>query len=121
MVLIVDDDRAFCYSLKDILEMAGFGVFTAHNGNEVMDLVTDEKPDIVIMDVVLPDKNGIQVMADLRKKIANLPVILVTGQGEIDEIAKQTKNEIDTFLFTKPLPVEKFLERLVEVSKNSKN
>ena len=90
-VVIVDDDVKNLMLEKDLLEVAGFEVFTAENAADGVAITRKEKPDIIIMDVRLPDMRGSVAARILRqdKETSNIPIIFVTASvmvGERDEI-----------------------------------
>jgi two-component system cell cycle response regulator DivK len=93
--LVVDDNRNNLMLEKDLLEVAGFEVFEAENAADGIALTRKEKPDIIIMDVRLPDMRGTEAARILRedKELNNIPIVFVTasvmaeGRGEINAIA----------------------------------
>jgi two-component system, cell cycle response regulator DivK len=92
--LVVDDDGKNLMLEKDLLEVAGFEVFEAENASIGITIARKEKPDIIIMDVRLPDMSGIEAARILRqdKETCDIPIVFVTasvmagGRKEIDNI-----------------------------------
>ena len=89
--LIVDDNRNNLLLEKDLLEVAGFEVFTAENATDGIAIARKEKPDIIIMDVRLPDMRGSEAARILRedKVTSDIPIVFVTASvmaGEREEI-----------------------------------
>ena len=85
-ILIVDDDVELVGLLSFALETAGYAVRTAFDGSEAMAMVREREPDLVILDVNLPSKDGFQVLGELRK-ISQAPVVMLTVRAtEEDEI-----------------------------------
>ena len=82
-VLIVDDDTTFCLMLKSFLENNGFTVQEVFNAESALKALSQEKFDMVLTDFRLPDKDGIQLLNEIRKEWADLPVILMTRYAEI--------------------------------------
>jgi two-component system alkaline phosphatase synthesis response regulator PhoP len=80
-VLLVDDDLGFCEATKLLLESKGFEVVVAHNGIEGLEKVRAELPNLVILDVMMPEMNGYDVCVVLKAdpKLKRIPVILLTG------------------------------------------
>jgi CheY-like chemotaxis protein len=66
-VLAVDDNETHSYALRKILEHAGFEVLLAHNGSDTLSLARDHKPDVVLLDINLPDMTGYDVCSTLKK------------------------------------------------------
>lgn len=112
MVLVVDDDPVFSQDLGLWLQEAGFAASFARNGSEALQLVRGCPPDIVILDMVLPDKNGINVLDEMRREVPALPVFLVTVHSEISSLIRQAVEDKATAFFTKPLLIEDFLKHL---------
>jgi len=111
-ILVVDDNPGVRNSLQMQLEDMGYPVYLAENGDEAIELLTLSVPDLVILDVVMPDKNGQDVLAWIRnnKDTRDLPVIILTGYplfGELDGLrslgieACVEKSENLSSLFTK--------------------
>ncbi|MBU2548723.1 MAG: response regulator transcription factor [Proteobacteria bacterium] len=80
-VLIIDDDIKLQRLLKDYLEGYGYRVATRPDGLEAMDAVLRETPDIIILDIMMPGKDGLEVLRDIRRQ-ASVPVIMLTAKGE---------------------------------------
>ena len=86
-VLIVEDDDSMAVALKDGFEYEGFEVTLARDGAAGLQLATDEAPDLLILDVMLPKMNGLDVCRQIRKDGNSLPVIMLTARGqEIDKV-----------------------------------
>jgi CheY-like chemotaxis protein len=80
-VLIIDDDLAVQDALKAVVESAGYTVVLADNGREGIDLMKDDRADLVITDILMPVKEGIETIKELRSKWPDLPVIAISGGG----------------------------------------
>ena len=80
-ILLVDDDRELDLMLTEYLSAEPFGIVTAVDGTEALDLLTKENFDLVILDVMLPSLNGFDVLRRLRQTLA-VPVIMLTARGE---------------------------------------
>ena len=99
-VLIVDDELLFCEMMSDFLKKKGYKVRTSQSGIEALKLVEDEKPDIVLLDLLMPEMTGEAVLKELKKRYPDLPVLMVTvfssekkalellRQGAVDYITK---------------------------------
>lgn len=81
-ILLVDDDLTFLITYQKILERNGFTVMPARDGEKALNLALAEKPDIVILDVDIPKKDGLEVMKELRASEwgKNVPIIILTGK-----------------------------------------
>jgi len=88
-ILIIEDDKALALTLKDFLEENAMQVWHASSGEEGLSLYHKEKPDLIVLDVMLPQKSGFDVIAEIRDKDFSLPIIMMTG-SEFD-VNSQTK------------------------------
>jgi two-component system phosphate regulon response regulator OmpR len=80
-VLLVDDDEKLCKLLREYLEDYGFQVLTLGDGTSVVKTIRAESPDIIILDIMLPGKDGLDVLKEIRKEFS-MPVIMLTAKGE---------------------------------------
>ena len=80
-ILVCDDERDIVSALKIYLEAEGYGIFTAYNGNEAVRSVEDNEIHLVLMDIMMPECDGITALVKLRE-ISNIPVILLTAKSE---------------------------------------
>ena len=86
-VLIVEDDDSMAVALKDGFEYEGYNVVLARDGATGLEMAGKEKPDLMILDVMLPKMNGLDVCRQIRKEGNNLPIIMLTARGqEIDKV-----------------------------------
>jgi UDP-3-O-[3-hydroxymyristoyl] N-acetylglucosamine deacetylase len=108
-VLIIDDERDILESLASILGDEGFTVFKAHDGREGLAIFEQERPRIVILDVWMPELDGLQVLKEIRKKDPEAAVIVISGHGTISTAVEAVKMGAYDFL-EKPLSIEKVLE-----------
>ena len=94
-VLVVDDEEDVRYFLSDILEDAGFVVRTAADGVEALERVREQIPDLISLDLVMPNKSGIRFLHELRRnrKWASIPVVIVTAHAH-DHLGGQDFREI---------------------------
>lgn len=85
-ILIVDDDKNICDVLRLYLEKEGYGVILCHDGNEAVVKFNALNPDLVLLDIMLPGMDGLQVCREIRKK-SSVPIIMITAKGEtIDKV-----------------------------------
>jgi DNA-binding response OmpR family regulator len=86
-VLVVEDDDAMAVALKDGFEYEGYEVITARDGAQGLRLATEQSPDLIILDVMLPKMTGLDVCKRLRSDGNNVPIIMLTARGqEIDKV-----------------------------------
>ena len=89
-VLIVEDDRPLSQAIQVILKKEGISFLAAYDGEEALELAISEKPDLILLDLMLPKIDGFVVLKTLREKLEtkNTPVIIVSNLGEEEAIAK---------------------------------
>jgi twitching motility two-component system response regulator PilH len=83
-ILLVDDSKTELHFLSDVLSRQGFRVRTAENGNEALRRIAEEKPDLILMDVVMPGLNGFQLTRTITRdpQYADVPVIMCTSKNQ---------------------------------------
>jgi len=107
-VLIVDDEEGIRESLSGILEDEGYDVLTASSGEDALAITKEHMPDIVFMDVWLPEMDGLETLSRLKEIDANIPVIMISGHGNIEIAVKATRLGAYDFL-EKPLSLDKVI------------
>ena len=107
-ILIVDDEENILRSLEGILSDEGFEVINAKSGPEAMEKIQEEIPDLVLLDIWMPGKDGIETLADIKASYPSLQVIMMSGHGTIETAVKATKEGAYDFV-EKPLSLEKLL------------
>ena len=92
-VLIVEDDSMISSMYKTKLDASGFSVLTADNGADGLETAKGEKPDLILLDVILPQLDGFSVLEELKKdeKTKNIPVIVLTNLGTEEDFDKGKK------------------------------
>jgi twitching motility two-component system response regulator PilH len=88
-ILLVDDSKTELHHLSELLRRKGYEVRTAENGEEAMRRLADDKPDLILMDVVMPGQNGFQLTRAITRdpRFADVPVIMCTSKGlETDKV-----------------------------------
>jgi two-component system OmpR family response regulator len=117
-ILVVEDDRNLLDTLKYNFRKEGYGVATAADGAEALDVARREKPDVIILDIMLPKLSGFEVCRILRKEMAT-PILMLTAKDE--EIDKVVGLEIgaDDYM-TKPFSMRELLARVGAMLRRSK-
>ncbi|MDA2916829.1 response regulator [Nitrospinae bacterium AH_259_B05_G02_I21] len=101
-ILVVDDEIAVCKQLRKFLEPKGYSVLEAHSGEEALSIYKQEKPDVVLLDVMMLGMNGLETLKELKSFDPEASVIIVTAIRE-KELAKQTLAEGAFDYITKPI------------------
>ncbi|WP_323704608.1 response regulator transcription factor [Mammaliicoccus sp. Dog046] len=81
-VLVVDDEQSIVTLLKYNIEQAGYQVIVAYDGVQALEKVNDEKPDLVVLDVMLPEKDGIEVCKTIRSDKNQVPILMLTAKDD---------------------------------------
>ncbi len=102
-ILIVDDEPDIIAFLGALLEENGYTSVSAKDGAEGLELLRDEKPDLVLLDLMMPKKSGITMFQELRKDpdLSSVPVVVVTGVSEVTGV------DFRNFMFKQPMRDEK--------------
>jgi two-component system nitrogen regulation response regulator NtrX len=107
-VLIVDDESAIRESLRMVLEYEGLKVLEASSGDQGLQQVRRVQPDAVLLDIKMPELDGLQVLELLRERGYEMPVIIITGHGDIETAIEATRKGAFDF-FEKPLQRDRVL------------
>ncbi|NPA11147.1 MAG: response regulator transcription factor [Epsilonproteobacteria bacterium] len=110
-VLILEDDTILADSLKDILEDEGIQTDIANNADEAYELTFNNKYDLYIFDINLPDENGIEVLKNLKRADDTTPTIFLTALTDIKTISKAFESGAIDYI-KKPFDIEEFLIRV---------
>jgi DNA-binding response OmpR family regulator len=110
-ILVVEDDPAILAGLTDLLEGEGFGVVTATDGDAALRLHAGEKPDLVLLDIMLPEKNGYDVCREIRRGDPVTPVIMLTAKGEEVDTVVGLELGADDYV-VKPFGASELLARI---------
>lgn len=108
-ILVVDDEQAVLDFVRHTLEREGFRVSTAAGGAEALELVRQEAPDLVVLDLKMPGMDGPTTLKEIRKAHAALPVIIITGYPDSDLMAEALRYS-PVLLLPKPVPPRQLLE-----------
>jgi len=112
-ILVVDDDRINNKMISKKLEKRGFEVVEAFNGKQCLDIVDQQQVDLVLLDIMMPDLFGSEVLVRLRKRFTafELPIIMVTGKSETEDIVECLKAGANDYI-VKPINIEVALARI---------
>lgn len=117
-VLIIDDDQKARQNISEYLKLCGYEVFEAGTIKDGKEYIAKGDGDIIVLDIQLPDGNGLELMSELSKQPSRIPVILITGYGNIEMAVDAMKNGAHDFL-TKPIEniqnLENSILRAIEV------
>ena len=117
-ILVVDDDRQIVRLVQSYLQQSGFTVLTAYDGEEALHAMRREKPDLVVLDLMLPKRNGLEITRILRsdESLAAMPILMLTARFEDLDKILGLELGADDYL-TKPFSIDVLLARLRAVSR----
>jgi len=111
MILVVEDDQVILTGLKDLLETEGYVVATAEDGEEALRIYEREKPTLILLDIMIPEKSGYDVCREIRKKDETTPILMLTAKGqEVDKVVGLEMGADDYIV--KPFGVSELLARV---------
>jgi two-component system, OmpR family, response regulator MprA len=110
-ILVVDDDRAVRESLRRSLSFNGYSVALAQDGVEALDLISTDRPDAVVLDVMMPRLDGLEVCRQLRSTGDDLPILVLTARDSVSERVAGLDAGADDYL-PKPFALEELLARM---------
>lgn len=110
-LLLVDDEKDMVEVVKKRLTQEGYEVVVAFNGEEALEKIKTDNPDIILLDLMLPRFNGFEVLKEIREKYKDKwrPVIIISARAEIESLEKCYGMEADHYL-TKPCSMENILQ-----------
>jgi DNA-binding response OmpR family regulator len=118
VVLVVEDDAPIRQGLVDALTFGGFGVIECGDGREGLDLAIESELDLVLLDVMLPQMNGFDVLEGLRRARPTLPVIMLTARGAEEDRVRGLSGGADDYVI-KPFSARELLARVEAVLRRS--
>ena len=114
-ILIADDEPNIVVSLEYLLKREGYEVSVARDGPQALDAIVRERPDLVLLDVMMPGMNGFDVCQAVRshEAVRNTRIVMLTAKGRDTDLAKGRGVGADAYL-TKPLSTRELADRIVE-------
>lgn len=112
-ILIADDEQNIVISLEFLMKREGYDVSIANNGEEAVAAVRAEKPDLVLLDVMMPKKSGFEVCQEIKSDPAlqAVRILMLTAKGRDTEVAKGLALGADAYM-TKPFSTKELVERV---------
>lgn len=120
-ILVVDDEPNIVQTLQDRLEMNEYEVVTAGNGREGLQKFEQERPDVILLDVIMPIMDGHEMLEMLRKQPGgqDVSVIMLTARSQTQDIARANACGIDDYI-VKPFDLSELLEKIESVVEHRK-
>lgn len=110
-ILVVDDDRDILKVVKANLELHGYDVVTAENWTEAQELLSVQLSDLIILDVMLPDGDGVEICRDLRKEMPKIPIIMLTAKDKVSDKVFGLESGADDYV-VKPFETLELVARI---------
>jgi two-component system, OmpR family, response regulator len=117
-VLVIEDEKKIAAFVRKGLEAQGFVVEVAPNGDEGFALATTRPYDALVLDIMLPGRDGLSILRNLRERKISMPVILLTARSELNERLEGLNLGADDYL-TKPFHIEELIARLHAVTRRA--
>lgn len=121
-ILLVEDEELLANILKQRLEKEGFNVVLARDGEEALGILKDAKPDLLLLDIILPKVSGFELMSKLQEdpRYAKVPIVVVSNLGQEGDIKKgETLGAVGYFVKAH-LSIEELVERVKKFLEESK-
>ena len=119
-ILIVDDEPNIVLSVEFLMQRDGLDVVTASDGQEAIELLASSRPDLMILDVMMPRKNGFEVCAEVRAdpELSGMPILMLTAKGREAEMKKGISLGADAYI-TKPFSTHDLVAKVHELLNRS--
>ena len=116
-ILFVDDDRELCRAARTLLEHEGYAVETVYNGSDALEMAETGSFDGIILDWMMPKRDGISALIKMRKRDCNIPVLILSAKSEVDDKILGLDSGANDYL-TKPFAVGELLARIRAMTRN---
>ena len=122
-ILVVEDEQGMRDALKETLEESGYTTVLAEDGERGIEMARQHKPDLVLLDIILPKKDGFEVLRELKQdeKLKETPVILTTNLSEPSDIQKALDLGATTYLVKSNYSLSDIIEKIQEILENKTN
>ena len=119
-ILIAEDEIATAKALKLLLEKAKYSVDIVHNGNDAWDYIQAAKYDVIVLDIMMPGLNGLEVLSKIRGNHITTPVLMLTAKAEIEDRVLGLETGADDYL-PKPFATNELMARIKALGRRSEN
>lgn len=119
-LLIVDDNEDLCNVMVRIFQSSGFIVYGSYSGQTALDEMSRQQFDLVITDIRMPGMDGLELLAEIRTRYQDIPVVLITGNLEIDYQDRLKNTGADAVLH-KPFKAEELIETVIQLLAQAEN
>lgn len=116
IILVVEDEEPLRMVLRDVLTVEGYGILEAKNGIEGLELALKEHPDLVLLDILMPKMDGLEMLKNLRADEwgRRVPVIVLTNLSDNEDIAKAVEEDVFEYFVKTDIRIDEVIERIRE-------
>lgn len=118
-ILFAEDENQLRETVSEYLKAKGLKVFPARNGSEAVDLFYDNNHDLIILDIMMPVMNGLEVLKIIRRRNKSVPVIILTAMGQEQDFLTGYNHGCDDYIL-KPFPLSVLYEKCMNLIKRTK-
>ena len=113
-ILLIEDEKIIINLLRKKLTQEGYDVLTANNGKQGLEMATNKKPDLILLDIIMPGIDGFEVMEELNKdnELKKIPVIIVSNSGQPVELSRAKKLGVKDWLIKTEFDPQEVLEKV---------
>ena len=113
-ILFIEDESALQKTFRDVLEKEGYQMVSALDGENGLELAKSQKPDLILLDLILPKKNGFEVLEELKKddSTREIPVIVLTNLEDIESVEKAIELGATTYLVKAQYTLEEVITKV---------
>ncbi|GIW67464.1 MAG: response regulator [Candidatus Parcubacteria bacterium] len=119
-ILLVDDDKFLSRVLEKKLSYEGFEVITAIDGDEALEKVITEKPDLILLDIILPKKGGFVILENIKKdpELKQLPVLIISNLGQEEDVKKGLSLGAAEYFVKAKVSIDDIIKKVKEYAKD---
>ena len=118
-ILFIEDDSNLVQSLKDVIEREGFEFISAFDGEKGLELIKKERPDLILLDLILPRKSGFDVLAEIKadEELKTIPVIILTNLENDKDVERALSLGVNTYLVKANYSLEEVMKKIKELAR----
>lgn len=122
-ILFVEDEMRFQKMIEDLFRVEGFELFSAYDGESGLRMAREKSPDLILLDLILPKRNGFEVLEELKndQQLSKIPVIVLTNLEGVRDVEKAFSLGARTYLVKANYSVSDILEKIKEVFKENES
>lgn len=116
-ILIIDDDPVVHNLLSDALKKEGYEVFISREGSSYSDRITKDKPDLILLDIIMPDLNGFQILEEIKNKSSapGIPIIILSSFFEKDSVKKAMDLGAEDYWLKSDFTISQLVEKIKKI------